>query len=141
MIFKLLKDNKGITLIEIIIVLSIIVIISAILAPNLLNTTGRARIRSDIQSALVLQNTIDLYRIETGETLNLNNTNIEDILNTLVTNGYLSNQNGNIQPQTPGANWGINDGIVKIDILNASIASEIINSLSQDEREMLINIP
>lgn len=137
--FKLIKNNKGITLIEIVIVLSIITIISAIIAPNFLNTTDRARIRSDIQSALVIQNTIDLYKIETGKTLH--STDIKEVLTTLVREGYLSEQNGEIKPQTAGANWVIQNRKVMIDLSGTTIEPGVIDSLSDDEKAMLTNIP
>jgi len=61
-----MRNKNGFTLMELIIVLAILAIIAAILIPTFLNTTDRARLRSDIQSAHVIQNAMDLYRAERG---------------------------------------------------------------------------
>jgi len=96
------NHKKGFTLMELTIVLALLAIIAAILIPMFLNTTDRARLRSDIQSARVIQNATELYRVETGRTV-AGGTDIALIMQNLETAGYLNLRNANIQ--TEGAVW------------------------------------
>jgi len=98
---KKTKSTKGFTLMELIIVMALLAIIAAILIPMFLNTTDRARLRSDIQSARVIQNAIDLYRVETGRTPA--GANVADIMATLSDAGHLDLRNAT--EQTEGAIW------------------------------------
>ena len=91
------KNAKGFTLMELTIVLAILAIIAAILIPMFLNTTDRARLRSDIQSARVIQNAMDLYRVERGHAPA--GSNMEAIMATLGAAGYLDLRNATIQTQ------------------------------------------
>ena len=94
------KAKKGFTLLELLIALAILAIIAAILIPNFFATTDRARLRSDIQSARVIQNAIELYRAERGA----NPTgDMNAVLNTLTNAGFLRARYTDIQ--TEGAVW------------------------------------
>ena len=107
--------SSGFTLIELIIVLAIVAIIGAILIPNFLSTTDRARLRSDIQSARVLQNALELYNIEQAAPLT---GDISQIKETLDEHGYIDSRR--VASQTPGANFTISGGRVTLDISGAS---------------------
>jgi type II secretory pathway pseudopilin PulG len=96
-----MRNESGITLMELTIVLAILAIIAAILIPAFLNTTDRARLRSDIQSARVIHNAMELYRAERGRAVS--GANMEAILNTLRTAGYLEARHTDIQ--TTDARW------------------------------------
>lgn len=105
---KLLKNKHGFTLMELTIVLAVIAIIVAILIPTFLNTTDRARLRSDVASARVINNSIDLYRAERGRFPNGFESadvpdNITNVLTALRTAGFLDASD----PQTGGARWFI----------------------------------
>ena len=93
--------TKGFTLLELLIALAIIAIIAAILIPNFFATTDRARLRSDIQSARVIQNAMELYRAERGA---YPTGNINEILDRLYATDFLSAQ---ATPQTELAVWAI----------------------------------
>ena len=95
--------NKGFTLMELTIVLAILAILALILVPIFLNSTDRARLRGDIQSARVIQNAVELYRVERGRTLT---GSMSTILTTLENSGFLSASDTDIQ--TEGASWIIN---------------------------------
>ena len=105
MMAKQKKDgSKGFTLLELLIVLAVLAIIAAILIPNFFTTTDRARLRSDIQSARVIQSAMELYEAELGSppagaTFDL-------VLQRLTETGFL--RDGHTQPQTYGAVW-VND--------------------------------
>jgi len=59
-----MSKNAGLTLVELIIVLAVIAIIGAIIVPQFMQTTDLARLRSDIQSARVIQNAVELASME-----------------------------------------------------------------------------
>lgn len=128
--FNILKNNKGITLMELVIVLAIISIIGAILAPNFTSTTDKARLRSDIQSTMVIQNAIDLYRIETGRSIN---GSTKDILSRLSQHGYLGTNAQTLSPQTEKAFWTVQSGKVRLNLSNTSISEDMINNLNSNE--------
>jgi len=131
------KSNKGFTLMELIIVMALLAIIAAILIPMFLNTTDRARLRSDIQSARVIQNAKDLYQIETSRTLS---GNAPDIVETLAEAGYLDSRN--ITPQTEEAIWGLdNNGRVVVDISRSSQSiRDLVENLSVADRQMVTGV-
>jgi len=97
-----MRSSKGFTLMELTVVLAILAIIAVILIPMFLNTTDRARLRSDIQSARVIQNAMELYSVERGEAVT---GNIAAVLNTLQNAELLNAQATDIQ--TEGAQWYI----------------------------------
>ena len=135
MVFKLLKSNKGITLIELIIVLAIIAILGAIVVPNFLGITDRARARSDIQSTIVIRNAAELYRLERGSAPI---GDIDAVLTTLFREGYLQNDLGPEDTQTNGAAWSLSDNRVYL-TLPDNIFTEIEGFLSDQERNILTN--
>ena len=116
------KKDRGFTLLELLIVLAILAVIAAILIPNFFATTDRARLRSDIQSARVIQNAIELYRAERGSAPD--GVNIEQVLETLTTAGFLRARYTDIQ--TEGAVWAVDSehGVV----VNISQAADSVHS-------------
>jgi len=95
------KKHRGFTLLELLIALAILAIIAAILIPNFFATTDRARLRSDIQSARVIQNAIELYRAERGSAPD--GANMGAMIDTLTTAGFLRARYADIQSE--GAVW------------------------------------
>jgi len=127
--------STGFTLVELIIVLAIVAIIGAILIPNFLNTTDRARLRSDIQTTRVLQNALDLHNIEQSEPIAAG-TAIDTVTTTLDTRGYIDIRR--VVLQTPGASfaWG-SEGNVVLNISGASsnnVRTTLYSQLSDQER-------
>ena len=78
---------------ELVIVLAILAIIAAILIPTFLNTTDRARLRSDIQSAHVIHNAMELYRAERG--VSVAGLTMNEMLTNLRIAGFLPEMNQN----------------------------------------------
>ena len=136
------KTKSGFTLMELTIVLAVLAIIAAILVPLFLRTTDRARLRSDIQSARVIQNAMDLYRVEQGRAIAGGSTNIDDILTGLQNAGYLNPRNANTQ--TDNAVWvivGVNRE-VRLDISGTDEGVRATAAtLSQEERDMMVGVP
>ena len=130
------NSNKGFTLLELLIALAIIAIIAAILIPNFFATTDRARLRSDIQSARVIQNAIDLYHAERGSAPA---GTMEQILDRLTTAGFLRVRYTDIQSEL--AVWAIHDthGVV----VNIGASPDGVHnayaSLPSAEQQFVIN--
>ena len=133
------SNNSGFTLIELIIVLAIVAIIGAILIPNFLNTTDRARLRSDIQSTRILQNALELHNIEQPAPITVGG--IETIISTLDERGYIDIRR--IRVQTNGAVFVLNtNGEIRLNISNASsnsVRTTLYSQLSDQERHYVIN--
>lgn len=124
-----MAKKNGFTLVELIVVLAIMAAISAIAVPNFANIAEKSKLKTDIQSAKIIDNAKDLYESESNDPLG--NT-AEDIINNLYTKNYLKQK---ISPQTKEASWSLKDGIIKIKI-NTDIESinKNYSSLSEDEK-------
>jgi len=126
--------RKGFTLIELTIVLAILAIIAAILIPTFLTTTDRARLRGDIQSARVIHNAMELYRVERNQAV-AGATMAERITN-LSNAGYLEARNASTQTQ--GAEWMLYNNRVLLDIRNSPEAvRRAFDNLSEDEQQFV----
>ncbi|MCL2577861.1 MAG: prepilin-type N-terminal cleavage/methylation domain-containing protein [Defluviitaleaceae bacterium] len=140
-----MKRTKGLTLMELTIVLAIIAIIAGILIPLFLLTTDRARLRGDIQSARVIQNAIELYIIERGSTTLMNGDDINAIVTRLAETRYINQRNTRIQ--TNGATWVRHNHptygrLVMVDIGGSDVTDEIHRayaSLPEDEQVYVRN--
>ena len=131
------KTNKGFTLLELLIALAILAIIAAILIPNFFVTTDRARLRSDIQSARVIQNAIDLYNAE--RTPNITG-NIDDAtLTRLYYAGFLRERTPS--PQTYLAVWATHADLGVVVDINLSLDNvhRIYAGLPANEQAFVIN--
>ena len=129
-----MKVRKGITLIELIIVLAVIVIIGAILVPNFLSTTDKARLKSDIQSARVLSNALELYNAE--QTVKIKSTLIADIIKELSDKGYIDQKQ--VLIQTEAASWALDASgsliVVDISKCSAAVRDNVYDQLSDQEK-------
>ncbi len=126
--------KKGLTLVELVMVLAVLAIIGAILVPNFLSTTDRARLKSDIQSARVIENAMELYRSERGLDVAGGN-DVAKIVTNLKTQGYL--KEGTVLLQTAKAAWVKNASGVIVDISDCdedSVKKKAYSQLSDLEK-------
>ena len=133
-----MKSKKGLTLMELTIVLAILAIIALVLIPLFLLTTDRARLRGDIQSARVIQNAIDLYRIERRQSV-AGAPNVNTMVGNLASAGYINPRNVSIQ--TEDAVWVIRDGFIMVDIsASPGEVHRAYATLPEDEQEYVHGI-
>lgn len=109
----MMKKENGFTMIELIVVIALIAIISAILVPSFSEITKKSKIKTDINSLITIQNAVDLYEIETNKLA----TSIQE----LVTNGYIPKDP---TPQYTTSSYSINSTI----ILNTTLAVYVYKS-------------
>lgn len=128
-------NSSGFTLIELIIVLAIVAIIGAILIPNFLNTTDRARLRSDVQSARVLQNALELHNIEQPQPI-APSTAMYTVISILDERGYVDARR--VTVQTQGAVFILDSsGNIMLNISGVSssnVRTTLYSQLSDQER-------
>jgi len=135
--FKILRSNKGATpLLEMMAVVAIIAITGSVVVPNFMYATERARIRSDIQSTIVLQSAKDLYRVEMGTSPG---NEIQAIKDRLIYAGYL--QGRGLETQTEEANWIVIENQIRLDVRDVQFSYRIYNGFSQSEREVMYGLP
>jgi prepilin-type N-terminal cleavage/methylation domain-containing protein len=131
------RDEGGLTLMELIIVLSVIAIIGAILAPNFRSQSERSRLRSDIASTRVIQSAIESYNAEQSPPVPIGGDVSTIIIPMLIADGYLSASSSST-PLTEGASWTYSDAGVRLVITGVSLRPEFIDALSESERAMII---
>ena len=137
------RDERGLTLMELIVVLAIIAIIGAILAPNFMTATDKARLKADIQSAGIIQTAIETYNAEQSTPIAVNANVQTSIIPTLTGSGYLSTAKA-ITTQTASAIWVYvaegNNNVVKLDITTSSakVRTDIFRSLTAEEQAVVI---
>jgi len=138
MLHGLTRDEHGLTLMELIIVMAVIAIIGAILAPNFMSATDRARLKSDIQSAGVIQTAIETYNAEQSKAIEPA-ADVSNIMNKLIEKGYLSAAS-RLTTQTDSSFWTYStEGVVMLNIEKCTdkVKGEIYNSLSREEKALV----
>ncbi|WP_341877405.1 competence type IV pilus major pilin ComGC [Defluviitalea saccharophila] len=129
MLRKLFKEEKGFTMIELIIVIAIIAIIGAIIAPSFTKATTKSKIKADVASIREVNRQIALYMAEKGE--------YPADLAALKTAGYLEEEPS---PQTAGIKfvYSNTDGkvVIEADSPNKDV-KDAVNGLSDDEKKFV----
>lgn len=102
--------KKGFTMIEMLIVLTVLLILSALIVPQVVNAIESSKVTADQANVRTLNTVTALYRSKDLESDPFNDESISntDLIEVLVTNGFLSTI---IEPKSKDAsfNWLIND--------------------------------
>ncbi len=109
----MLKNKKGMTMLELVIVLALMGILAGIIVPNFIKISDRTKLKSDIQSIKLIQNAIEVYNAENKTQILLSDDGIKNQdLENLVDAGYIKNY----ELQTEN---------VKISVLNSKLVLDI----------------
>jgi general secretion pathway protein G len=65
-VLKLLRDSRGFTLIEMIVVVIILGLLAGLVAPRLFSRVGQSKIETARAQIRLLETGLDLYRLDTG---------------------------------------------------------------------------
>lgn len=92
-----MNNQKGFTLMELIITIALIGILSAIIVPNFMGTIQRAKLKVDIQSVQSVQNMIEVYVMEydgqfPGGEIPEDNSDLKNTFKVLLDKGYMRKQ-------------------------------------------------
>lgn len=104
------RNEKGFTMVELIIVVAIMGIIGALLVPAFGTMSAKARLTTDISTIKTLQRTATAYKTEKEL---WPGTNASDLVSTLVSDGYLQAQ-PTLQTSAAG-------GVISVDATNERI--------------------
>lgn len=133
-----MKKNAGVTLIELVVVLAIIVIIGAIVVPNFFGMTEGARLRADIQSTVVLRNAFELYRLQNPGS---SHGAIQSVLDSLHERGFISSRlSYDDSPQTVGAEWRLSGNTIQLYIPSA-LHDAHYDTLTSQESAIVTALP
>lgn len=154
--WKALKENeKGFTMIELIIVIAVIGIIGAVAAPSFIRTSDRARLKADVQSVRAIQGALDLYVAEKGSlptkykvsgadadiTYGADDvftaTSAQQVITALIDTGYLKATD--IKPQSTDAEFRFEkkSRTFKLYLLTTGVANESYDSLSDSDKKIV----
>ena len=103
---KNIKKKNGFTMVELLIVIAIIGVLSALMMPNFVSIQDRAKEVSVKAIVLSVQNALENYQIDSGQYPNGSDLPISDLCEILIADGYLTQTPTN--PFT-GANYTADD--------------------------------
>lgn len=136
---KTRKNEKGFTMVELIIVVAIMGIIGALLVPAYSTMTTKARVTTDLNTVKTIKRTAESYKAETGTYPA--GTDLASVSATLKTAGYLDEV---VALQTAGATAPVTTSTGTFDIkLNLTAAtdpavSKAVGQMSADAKAWIV---
>lgn len=61
------KNNRGFTLIEILVVIGIMAVLAAVIIPRIVNTSDASKVQADLANVKLLQSAVERYYFDKGE--------------------------------------------------------------------------
>ncbi len=126
-------NRNGLSLLEIVIVITLMGILTALIVPNFINSSEKAKLKADITSAQTIQSVIDLYNTEQGVTIS---GTVDEIITELNAKKYLK-QNV-YKPQTNGGVFEISGDMIKINISGNANKEEMYNEIEEQLQQYII---
>lgn len=124
------KNRKGFTMVELIIVVAIIGIISALLVPAFGTMSTKARLTTDIATVKTLKRTADSYKAEQGTFPEA--TNLKDLNSELKDKGYIETY---AMLQTKGAEIEVSGTTIRLDVTNVEDSEAVDTALKQMDEQ------
>lgn len=100
-ILDVLKDRKGFSLLEVLMVMFVIGVIVAIISPDIASTGHKARLRADAASAACIGRALELYVAESNIVKKADAFDEDKLKDVLVGGGYLTG----ISAPKSGGDW------------------------------------
>lgn len=128
------KNEKGFTMVELIIVVAIMGIIGALLVPSFGNMAAKSKISTDISTTKTIKRLIDAYAAEGGDTTAL--TNKATIGQKLFDAGYLETNTINLQTKgeltyTAAAPSSGTASLLKLNLSAATVTDANVQAVSK----------
>lgn len=109
---KILKNNKGFSLIEVMAAVVMMVVLMSVVIPNVMGMNAKGRLDADIISASAIGKAVELYAIENEDM----DGDTDEIIKAIESEGYVK---GVGVPKSRGYSWQIDvddNGRVKVEI-------------------------
>lgn len=117
------NNEKGFTMVELIIVVAIMGIIGALLVPSFLEMSRKAKLTTDVSTIKTLQRTIDAYNAQPQSEYIVAQSSISDIEKLLSSAKLLSST---VELQT-GGTVKTSDGRVRLKLVTGTVEKSIID--------------
>lgn len=135
------RSEKGFTMIELIIVIAIMGILMAILAPSFIGMTANAKASSDLRSVQTIQKQVSIYQAQSKEFAK--DATVNDVLEALI-NSQLLEEGATegaagaktLDLQTEDVKLVFEDGLLKIDATGAEKTDDIFKELAKKDENM-----
>lgn len=119
------NNEKGFTMVELIIVVAIMGIIGALLVPSFLEMSRKAKLTTDVSTVKTLQRTIDAYNAQPQSSY-ISSQVISDVESLLKSAKLLSSS---VELQT-GGSVKANGGRVRLNLVSGSVEGSILSMVS-----------
>ncbi len=128
------KNEKGFTMVELVIVVAIMGIIGALLVPAFSTMSAKARLTTDIATVKTLKRTADTYKAEQGSFPVSNGQGLTDLVSILKNKKYLNTD----MTFMTGGTLSISGEFLRLNVTGLTAYSDAIDQLASTEQEWLV---